>query len=263
MLGIMAMTIKKKFPTKKPTVVFLVGALIIVSAIGIAAAVFPSDALVEESFPITKNVEDKTFSDGSSFTTDSGKKWNVIFSGFGTVSITKDWDTSGYLQLSPAVATDPSQTHGALVVSEDKADKEHSCVNISHRIRTEKQLRTGSSPNPWEMAWTVWDYQDPEHFMYFIPKTNGWELGKRDPAYPGGQRFLASGSTSPTSVGQWRSIDTKRNVNTDGASTTTVTIDGKQVTQVIDGERPYVSGAIGLYSEDAIADADVIKAVYC
>ena len=50
----------------------------------------------------------------------------------------------------------------------------------------------------------MWDYTDNNHFSYLALKTNGWELGKRDPAYPGGQRFLATGSDSPTQIGQWR-----------------------------------------------------------
>ena len=66
-------------------------------------------------------------------------------------------------------------------------------LTIEASLHTETQLRRQNAANPWEVGWLLWDYVDKIHFYYFIPKPNGWELGKADPAYPGDQRFLASG----------------------------------------------------------------------
>ena len=38
------------------------------------------------------------------------------------------------------------------------------------RVRTVRQLREGSPANPWEVAWVVWNYVDPNHFYYLAIK---------------------------------------------------------------------------------------------
>ncbi|ACL57518.1 M10 family metallopeptidase C-terminal domain-containing protein [Methylobacterium nodulans] len=145
------------------------------------------------------------------------------------------------LVLQPSVATSSDQTHSALVVS----DQSISDVQFSADFITLAQLRTGSPPNPWETAWAVFDYTDPDHFYYVAFKTNGWEIGKRDPSYPGGQRFLATGDyASP--VGTQHHFD----ISQSGA-TFTVTLDGQSLATITDLETPYTSGKIGFYTEDA------------
>src|SRR4051794_23738226 len=100
-------------------------------------------------------------------------------------------NTSQFLSLAPAAATSIGETHAALAVSQAALSGD---FTYSAQVLTDQQLRTGGPANPWETAWMVWDYTDNDHFYYFALKTNGWELGKRDPSYPGGQRFLATGS---------------------------------------------------------------------
>lgn len=70
-------------------------------------------------------------------------------------------------------------------------------------------------------------------------------MGKEDPAYPGNQRFLATGNTS-FAVGSWHQIHV-----TQVAGTITVSADGLALTTFVDAERPYLSGSIGLYCEDS------------
>ncbi|MEI2620707.1 MAG: hypothetical protein V9G09_08190 [Candidatus Nanopelagicales bacterium] len=114
---------------------------------------------------------------------DTFGSWQVVFAGYGAVQRHR----TGWLNLRPAVAEAAESTHAALVVSADKVSR------ISSRVRLNEQLRTTSPANPWETGWLIAGYTDPEHFYYVACKTNGWELGKRDPDYPGGQRFLATG----------------------------------------------------------------------
>lgn len=184
--------------------------------------------------------------------------WQVRYAGYGNVSIT----SAGRLRLSPAVAAAPEVTHAALVVS--KAALSPACLRLDATLRTTRQLRAGSAPNPWETGWLIWDYADDAHFSYLALKTNGWELGKRDPAYPTGQRFLATGNTPASRVGKWRSVSVRRAAGSDRATATlTIVVDGKRLIRFTDSQRPYLAGRAGFYTEDAVADLDVIHARRC
>lgn len=169
-------------------------------------------------------------------------QWQVVFAGYGSVTATGS-GTSSKVTLAPAVATSPDQTHAALVVSRATLQD----ARLRARVALDDQLRENSPANPWESGWLVTRYQDPEHFYYVALKTNGWELGKRDPAYPGGQRFLATGSTPRTSVGTSRTV-----VLQAVGRKLSVKIDGSTVATFTDTERPYTDGALGFYCEDAV-----------
>ncbi|MFH8369688.1 family 16 glycoside hydrolase [Streptomyces sp. NPDC018031] len=163
--------------------------------------------------------------------------WRSVFHGYGT-------NTGGAdrLDLVPRAAREPDRTHAGLVVSTTR----YGDLEYRARMRTAEQLRT-PEPNPWEVAWLVWAYTDPEHFYYLALKPNGWELGKRDPEYRGGQRFLATGAPD-FPVGEWSGV----RVRHDGARMT-VAVDGQQLVDFTDRERPYTSGSVGAYTEDAHA----------
>jgi len=102
------------------------------------------------------------------------------------------------------------------------------------------------SPNSWEMGWFVWDYTDNAHFYNVILRTDGWELDKEDPAYPGNQRFLTSGF-SPTFA-----LDSVNTISvTQSSNVITVNVNGNYLTSYTDMQRPYYGGKIGLYDEDS------------
>lgn len=166
--------------------------------------------------------------------------WMPAWNGFG--SITRVTDGQAALQLEPETATTPGETHSALVTSVPSFGN----TDLTMSVRTVSQLRQGSAPNPWEVGWALWHYTDNSHFYYLALKPNGWELGKEDPAYPGNQRFLATGGRS-FAVGSWHQIHV-----TQIAGTVTVSADGLVLTTFVDGERPYLSGSIGLYCEDSL-----------
>jgi Domain of Unknown Function (DUF1080) len=125
-------------------------------------------------------------------------------------------------------------------------------VSFAGRVQTVRQLRTGSSPNPWECAWIVWSYQDDAHFYYLALKPTGWELGKRDPDYPGGQRFLASGSRK-FPVGAWHTFIIRQ-----AGATIDARANGEHVVSFTDAERPYAGGRLGIYAEDSEVQVDDI-----
>ena len=183
-----------------------------------------------------------------------GAHWRVVFAGYGSVSPIAEGGIRA-LRLAPAVAADPAQTHAGLVVSTGTTSA--ACQRLTARMRTAEQLRVNSAPNPWEAAWLVWGYSDNQHFYYLAVKPNGWELGKRDPAYPGGQRFLATGGPG-TPIGRWRDVRIVQRGDVIQAW-----LDGQRVVRFRDQQRPYLTGSIGMYTEDAVGDWDSISSHAC
>ena len=172
---------------------------------------------------------------------DSFGSWQLRFSGYGCVGLTTDGNGTS-MSLQPMVATANDETHAPLLLGPAYGDR----LQLNTRLETVQQLRQNGEPNAWEVAWLLWQYQDDEHFYYFIAKPNGWEVGKRDPAYPGGQRFLATGTDIKFPLGRAYNVQITHKGNA-----FTVTVDGVVLTTFADTERPYVSGRIALYSEDA------------
>ncbi|WP_157642470.1 hypothetical protein [Burkholderia ubonensis] len=147
------------------------------------------------------------------------------------------------LLLEPMVSTDPGTTHAALVLTSQAWTGRY---ELAADLTLAAQLRTGSAPNPWETGWLLWNYQDDQHFYAFALQTNGWVLSKEDPAYPGAQRFLSSGSTPFAQPGVKHRID----IWTDGGSTQ-IYIDNSLVCSYTDAIAPYSSGRAGFYCEDS------------
>jgi hypothetical protein len=160
------------------------------------------------------------------------------------------YKTSQLLNLAPAVSTRPDETHSALIVSQESFQ---GSVRFEGSVCTLEQLRVGTA-NPWETAWLVWNYTDNDHFYYVALKPNGWELGKRDPDYAGGQRFLATGTDVTFEVGKWNRFE----ITQDG-NRIVISVDGVELVRFQDLERPYLGGKIGLYTEDARVMLDDVR----
>lgn len=174
--------------------------------------------------------------------------WQNIFSGSGTQKIQQGLTSKVFEQI-PAVATSSGVTHAGLT----RSIKSFGDMTYQVDVNTRAQLRTGSAPNAWEMGWVTWHYIDTTHFYNFILKTNGWELDKEDPAYPGNQRFLTSAGTPTFSIGTSYTVKVQQSSNV-----ITVWVNGTQITTFTDNETPYLSGNIALYTEDAKVDWDNI-----
>ena len=166
--------------------------------------------------------------------------WTSLYNGYGVNTV--EVDGSKTLSEAPKASTRASETHASLVVTTNSIGDFDATV----RMKTVQQLRVNSTPNPWEVGWVLWHHTDDEHFYYFVPKPNGWELGKEDPAYPGAQRYLVTGSSPTFPVGPWYTVRIRQ-----VGSTITVWVNGTQITSFTDRERPYSSGHFGLYNEDS------------
>lgn len=167
--------------------------------------------------------------------------WRFVYDGYGCNTFARlDGNTTLFQQ--PKAATAPGETHAALVLGPAVSGD----LSLEVVTATSQQLRSGSAPNAWEVGWLLWHYRDDRHFYYFVAKPNGWELGKADPAYPGAQRFLATGSSPTFPIGSWYRLRV-----TQAGNTIRVFANDLLLATFTDGERPYSSGWTGLYAEDA------------
>ena len=177
--------------------------------------------------------------DGAAAGPAGGPAWHTAYTGYGSVALGRG--RSPRIMLRPRAPASRRSTHAALVLSA----RTWSDVSIDVRVRTTAQLRR-PRPNPWETGWVLWHYAGGRHFYYLVLKPNGWELGKEGPGYPGGQRYLATGSRPRFPVGRWYTVMiSQRGALIEAA------VNGRRLVRFTDTEHPYLSGRVGLYCEDA------------
>ena len=178
-------------------------------------------------------------------------EWVSVFNGYGRTSLTGS-AAALTVTLQPAQAQATRDTHAALVVS----TAHHADFVATLRVRTDRQLRHGAAgrPNAWEVGWVVWHYTSNQRFYALTLEPTGWVLSKQDPAYPGGQRFLASARTPVFRLGVSHTVGIVQVGNR-----ITVSADGHLLTQFTDTQRPYLTGAFGFYCEDAQAQFSQIR----
>jgi len=149
------------------------------------------------------------------------------------------FDAKG-VTLSSAVPTSPEETHSALVTTK-RAWRDQT---ISFTTTTLSQLRARTAPNVWEVGWVMFRFRDLENYYYFIPKTNGFELGKKQGS--DAQIFLATGDLPRLTVGRAYTVS----VRIRGARIQ-ASIDGTPVLDFTDPNPLAGPGSVGLYEEDS------------
>lgn len=193
--------------------------------------------------------------------------WTLEYNGYGSVGLQAESTGNRFIFQKPRPSTRIGETHASLALS--KREFKYPFVNLKSRVV--KQLRT-PKPNAWETAWVIWNYKHDHRFYYFALKTNGWELGKVDNAkinpngpeclwpeyknckYNGAQRYLSTGSFPKVKIGKWEDIKVDQENNS-----FVVYVNNKKVVSFTDNIRPYYSGKIGLYNEDAHVNFDDVK----
>ena len=172
----------------------------------------------------------------------AGGPWRIAYDGYGHAAQTTRSGVTR-ITLSPARPASPADTHAALALSR----RSWGDFTAEIRVRTSRQLRW-PHPNPWEVGWILWHYLSNQHFYYIALKPNGWELGKEDAAYPGNQRFLATGAHPVFPAGRWYTVTVQQR-----RDVITVAAAGRRLVRFTDKENPYQWGRVGLYTEDAAA----------
>jgi hypothetical protein len=150
------------------------------------------------------------------------------------------------ITTAPGTARSRRATHAALVVSRSRYGDFVATV----QVQTLRQLRRGAAgpPHPWEVGWVVWHYTSDHSFYALTLEPTGWLLSKQDPAYPGGERFLASGRTPMFPVGVPHSVGIVQI-----GDQITVSGGGHLLTRFTDTHQAYLRGSFGAYSEDSDA----------
>jgi hypothetical protein len=149
------------------------------------------------------------------------------------------FDRGGVTLWSPG-STRPGETFSTLVTSRARWRDQ----TFALRMTTQRQLRTGSPANPWEVGWVMFRFLDRRNYYWFILKTNGFELGKKQGSFE--QHFLVLGDLPFAPVGAARRVQ----VRTQGARIR-VWVDGAPIVDYVDAHPLREPGSIGLYEEDA------------
>jgi hypothetical protein len=93
-------------------------------------------------------------------------------------------------------------------------------------------------------AWVIWHFRDERHFYYLTLKPNGWEIGKRDPSCPGGERFLISDKLPTYYFNTWYDVRIVQVGNT-----MAVWVNGYPLARFTGDRPPCTEGHVGLYAE--------------
>ncbi|MBI5046739.1 hypothetical protein HZC07_03335 [Candidatus Micrarchaeota archaeon] len=166
----------------------------------------------------------------------SSYTWQEIYNGYGLVNA-----NNNYVYLRPRAVTGPlSNTSAALVVLTDTLPRDYV---FSADVTLIKQLRIGNPPNPWETAWLLYNYQDPDNFWYFTPKTNGIELAR---VVNDEQQFFVTENSPQIQEGQkYKLTSIVRN------GIVSEFINDQEVATYNMGSSYSASNSLALYTEDA------------
>lgn len=149
------------------------------------------------------------------------------------------------LASRPPVA--PDETHSALITTKRTWED----ASIAFTTSTLQQLRRTTAPNVWEVGWVLFRFTDLENYYWFMLKTNGFELGKKQGSDR--QLFLVTGDLPALKLGEQRRIQVK----TQGPRIQ-VFVDGAKLVDYVD-RNPLAAGSVGLYEEDAQARFDAFS----
>jgi hypothetical protein len=186
-------------------------------------------------------------------------KWFNKYSGFGAsgtvkiTSLTTTTHNNTVFYEKPKTSINPNETHAALTLTTQSYED----MEMYLRAKTNQQLRQKSTPNPWEVAWIMWRYQDDWHHYYFIFKPNGVELGKKQNENQAEEQiFLYTANEPKLKIDEWNTWYIKMSGNhieiwlkmEDGS--------WQRVVNYIDNTPIVGPGNIGLYTEDAHVQFD-------
>lgn len=209
------------------------------------------------AFVLYDNFEGPPYTITDNQTSPNGK-WFNKYNGFGasgtvtTTSLAATENNTVFYE-EPKTSIHPNETHAALTLTTQTYED----VEMYLKVKTNKQLRENSMPNPWEVAWIIWRYQDEWHHYYFIFKPNGIELGKKQNENQAEEQiFLYTANEPKLKIDEWNTWYIKMSGNhieiwlkmADGTI--------QRVVNYQDNAPITGPGNIGLYTEDAHVQFD-------
>ncbi len=186
-------------------------------------------------------------------------KWFNKYNGFGesgTVAVSPsamvDTNSTVFYE-EPKTSTSHNETHAALTLTTQTYDD----VEIQLKVKTNEQLRQNSTPNPWEVAWIMWRFQDDWHHYYFILKPNGVELGKKQNENQAEEQiFLYTANEPQLKINEWSIWHIKMSDNHIEIWLKMADGSWQSVVDYYDKTPIVGPGNIGLYTEDAHVQFD-------
>lgn len=179
-------------------------------------------------------------------------KWKNVYSGYGSTGVQKS-GIKNVFYLSPKVVTSADETEAALVRSAGT----YCNYTVEFDVNTVKQTRQGSPANTWEAGWFIFRYTDTFHYYWFLIRSDGIELGKKDcdtcDDSFGGQQFLVTKDLPLLKLNKWQHWKIQAIDNH-----IKIWVDNKLVIDHIDKtmSSKLASGNIAMYSEDALVQYD-------
>lgn len=167
--------------------------------------------------------------------------FDVIYDGYGRVELGPP------ILLSPKVSTHSLETHAALVTSRETYRGDY---EATFRLTNLSQLRTNSSPNPWEVGWFVFGYKPDRTFKYVILKPEGYGVELGEFLAADGQNFLYTSNRGAQTFPVGQTYDVRLRVEN---NVITLFVNGTERMRyrVSTRDRLSTDGKIGFYSEDA------------
>lgn len=201
-------------------------------------------ANLDDTFDTTYTLEDGQISPNG--------KWQNVYNGFGSSGVEKVNGKHVFF-LKPRISTSPKDTQAALV----RSTNTFCDYSVNFDINTVKQLRQNIPPNTWEAGWFIFRYTDTFHYYWFLIRSDGIELGKKDcdtctdPFT--GQQFLVTKQIPTLQTNTWHHWT----INIIG-NHIQISVDKKLVIDFVDQKMsPKLSaGNIAMYSEDAYVRYD-------
>lgn len=180
-------------------------------------------------------------------------KWKNEYSGYGSTGVESSGLANDAFYLKPKVVTSPAQSGSALV----RSTGSYCNFIVEFDINTVKQLRRESPSNTWEAGWFLFRYTDIFHYYWFLIRSDGIELGKKDcntcvdPV--DGQKYLVTEKIPTLKINTWQHWKIQAIGNH-----IKIWVDNKLLVDFIDrGMTPQLaSGNIAMYSEDAYVKYD-------
>ena len=225
--------------------------------------------LLRQSVPallLDENFEGPTYTITDNQTSPNGK-WFNKYSGLGTsgtIKITSsltpsnDSNSNTVFYEKPKTSTNPNETHAALTLTTQVYED----LEMNLKVKTNQQLRQNSTPNPWEVAWIMWRYQDDWHHYYFIFKPNGVELGKKQNDNQAEEQiFLHTANEPVMKINEWNTWYLK--ISGNHIEIWLEMADGfwQRVVNYYDNQPILGPGKIGFYTEDAYVQFDDVYLV--
>ncbi len=187
-------------------------------------------------------------------------KWFNKYNGFGasgtvivTPLTTNATNNNTVFFEEPKSSTNPNETHAALTLTTQTYED----VEMQLKVKTNEQLRQNSTPNPWEVAWIMWRFQDDWHHYYFIFKPNGVELGKKQNENQAEEQiFLYTANEPELKINEWNTWHIKMSGNHIEIWLKMADGSWQKVVDYHDNAPILGPGNIGLYTEDAHVQFD-------